>query len=219
MSHENNIQVKEGYYTKRAYNTLERFISYFYQIDSVVNLSLTQSVLEIGPGSRLVSEELKRLGYAVTTCDFDPQVAADITADIRALPCTDASFDCIMACQVLEHIPYTDFEKVLADFSRISKRFVVISLPERSVGMSLVLKVPFIRSFFRKDFFDWSVRIPVRFKGFQESGQHYWEIDTWTTSKQKVRHSMQQHFTILKEFRPPLNKYHRFFILEKHGAR
>ncbi|MFH1170780.1 MAG: class I SAM-dependent methyltransferase [Candidatus Vogelbacteria bacterium] len=216
MSLENKLQVKGGHYKRRSYNTLERFISYYYQIKSLESLSSVVKVLEIGPGSKLVSRELSNLGYQVTTCDFDSRVNPDIISDVRQLSCGDNSFDCVIACQILEHIPYDEFETVLENFARISKRFVLISLPQRNTGINLILKFPFIQTLFKRKFFDWSILFPVRFPGFEKSGQHHWEIDGWTIYRRQVRRSMEKHFRILQEFSPPLNKYHRFFILEKH---
>lgn len=210
-----NVQVGENYYKQKKYNSLERFISYAYQIDAVTSLGEIHSILEIGPGSKLVARELIERGYVVTTADFDPRVDADITADVRSLPCSESSFDCIMACQVLEHIPYNDFERVIGDLARITKQYVVMSLPERHTGIEMIFKIPFIQTFFKRKFFDWWLKIPVRFPGFKESDQHYWEIDGFTTTRGKVRRSLERYFSIKREFNPPLNKYHHFYVLEK----
>ncbi len=215
LEEKNKVQVKEGHYKKKRYNTFERFISYFFQIDSVISLPEVETVLEIGPGSKILSRELTALGYKVTTCDFDKNVLPDVVSDVRSLPFEKDSFDCIVACQILEHIPYGDFEKVLGDFHRISRKYVVISLPEKHTGLNIVLKFPFIQTLLKRKYIDLSLRFPVRFGGFEDSGQHYFEIDYFTTSKKKVRNSLKEHFKILREFNPPLNKFHHFFILEK----
>lgn len=215
MSYENNIQVKEGYYGKKKYNTLPRFISYFYQVDSVSSLNNVKKVLEIGPGSKLVANELKNSGYEVITCDFDESVKPDIVADVRALPFSESQFDCIMACQILEHIPFEDFENVMKSFSIISGKYVIISLPRRHTGFEIVVKIPFIYTLFKRTFFNISLLFPVRFPGFKESDQHYWEIDFWTTRTKDVESVLKKYFTIEKKFRPVLNKYHQFYVLKK----
>jgi len=214
MSDKNKIQVTEGYYNKNSYNTLERFVSYYYQIDVFSKLEGVNSILEIGPGNKLVSRELSSLGYNVTTCDFDEHVEPDIISDVRNLP-TDRHYDAIMACQILEHIPYTDFEKVLKDFHKISNKYVIISLPNRSVGFLFLIKFPFIQTLCKCRFFSLSFQIPLRLSGFEESGQHYWEIDYWTVSLKRVRRSFSKYFTIEKEFSNPIYPYHKFFILKK----
>jgi ubiquinone/menaquinone biosynthesis C-methylase UbiE len=211
----NNIQVDDGHYTRRKYNSLERFISFYYQIDSVVHLNDVEKILEVGPGGKLVTENLRLIGYDVTTCDFDIRINPDIVSDIRSLPFEQQSFDCILVCQVLEHIPFDDFKKVVEDLAKITKRYVIVSLPQRSSGFEIVIKTPFIQSIFKKRFFDLSLQFPIRFMGFKESDQHYWEIDWFTTKKKDVENVLEKHFSIKKTFRPPLNKYHRFYILEK----
>lgn len=215
MSSESKIQVKEGYYAKKKYNSLSRFISYFFQIDTLSFLEDIKDVLEIGPGSKFVSRELENLGYKVTTCDFDTSVNPDVVADVRNLPFEDNSFDCIIACQILEHVSYDEFEKVLEKMSKITKKYLIISLPNRHTGFEFIFKFPFIQTLLKKNFLDLNFQIPVKFPGFKESGQHYWEIDFWTTSRAKVEKSLKRNFEILNKFKPPLNKYHQFYVLER----
>lgn len=211
-------QVDIKHYKGKKYNSLERFISYGYQIDSIEDLDV-KSILEIGPGSFVVSSLLKKMGYEVTTADFDENVGADKVCDIRSLPFADNSFDVSMACQVLEHIPFEDFEKGILELKRVSSRYVIISLPRRHTGFNFIFKMPFIQTIFKKKFFDLSLLFPVKFPGFEESDQHYWEIDFWQTSLKDVKEKIKKHFKILKEFSPPLNKYHYFFVLEKYETR
>ncbi len=211
-------QVDTKHYKNKKYNSLPRFISYSYQISAIENLNV-KSVLEVGPGSFVVADLLKKMGYSVHTSDFDPEVKADTTADVRSLPFPDNSFDVTMACQVLEHIPFTDFEKGLFELSRVSSKYVLISLPRRNTGFNFVFKIPFIQTLFKKDLFDISILFPVKFPGFEESDQHYWEIDFWQTSLKDVKTKIKKHFKILNEFSPPLNKYHYFFVLEKYEKR
>lgn len=207
-------QVDTQHYKGKKYNSVERFISYSYQISLIEDLQV-KKILEVGPGSFVVSSLLKKMGYEVTTGDFDEHVGADVVADIRNLPFPENAFDVAMACQVLEHIPFQEFEKGLAELSRVSSRYAIISLPRRHTGINLVLKMPFIQTLCKRKFFDLALLFPVKFPGFAESDQHYWEIDFWQVSLRDVRRAMTKQFKILKEFSPPLNKYHRFYVLEK----
>lgn len=209
-----NIQVQKEHYAAEKYDTLERFISYHYQITSVLKLK-PQSVLEIGIGNRLVSSYLKREGVSVTTVDFDKELQPDIVADVRSMPVPDKSFDLVTACQILEHIPFEDFEDALQEIQRITKRHVVISLPRRSSYFEIVIKFPFIRTLLKRSFIDIAINKHITFGGFKTSGQHYFEIDRSRYKMSKVREKILRYFTILDEFSPVLNQYHRFFILER----
>lgn len=212
-------QVKETHYFRKKYDDLGRFISYFYQVHTAQEYSKKgEKILEIGKGSGFFADYLKKLGCDVTTCDFDKNLSPDIVADIRSLPIKDASFYLVTAFEVLEHIPYEDLPKALSELKRVSKKYVVISLPYRSTGWEWVLKFPGIRTIFKKPFLSFFLRLPLRFGGIEVSGQHYWEIDFWKYSLGKIRKLLEGNFRILKEIRPVLSHYHLFFVLEKKDS-
>lgn len=207
-------QVKKEHYLRPKYDDLNRFITYFYQIDLVRSLK-PRSVVEIGVGNKTVSDYLKKLGLRVSTVDIDPKLKPDVVADIRNLPFGDGSFDVVLAYEVLEHLPYEEFEKALKELRRVSNQYVLISLPYRSTGFEVTVRFPLIRTLFKKSFLNFFLRVPLKFKGIESSGQHYWELDNGHYSLRKVRMVIQRQFKIIKELRPVLNYYHHFFILEK----
>ncbi|MDP1719367.1 MAG: methyltransferase domain-containing protein [bacterium] len=211
-----NIQVKKEHYFRKKYDDLGRFISYFYQVDlSQDVIPSGAKVLEIGKGNGFYLDYMKKLGYQVTTCDFDKDLNPDVVADIRKLPFPDDSFDLVTAFEVLEHLPFADLELALGELKRVSRGRVIISLPYRSTYFEMVLKFPFIRKIFRRAFLDFFLRIPLVFGGIKVSGQHYWEIDLWKTSLGRVRRVIKRFFGIEKELSPIMNHYHRFFVLKK----
>ena len=77
------------------------------------------------------------------------------------------------------------------------------------------MKFPFMRSLIHHDYLRLALLFPVRFKGFEDSGQHYWEIDGYTTSLKTFRNALKAHFSIEREETPILDSYHRFFTLKK----
>jgi len=213
MENKSSIQVQPGHYDKLSYNNLERFISYYYQIETVRKLNV-KNVLEIGAGNKFVASILKDVGIDVTVCDFDISLNPDIVSDVRDIKLPNNGFDLVLACQVLEHIPFEDVSKALTEIVRISRRYAVISLPYRSTHFELLLKFPFIRKIFKKNFFDFCIRKALKFPGFVISKQHYWEIDNGDYTLAKVRKEILRYFQIIEEFSPPLNKFHYFFVLE-----
>ena len=208
-------QVEHGRYFNKGYGTLERFIAYHEQSHLVATCLESGTVLEVGIGDGMVSHYLKKLGYSVTKCDIDENLKPDVVASVKELPFSDDSFDLIMACEILEHIPFEDFGEALDEICRVTKRNAVISLPYRSTVFELVLKLPFMRSLFKKNFLDIVMRIPLRFGGFETSGQHYWEIDSSEFSLRKVREEVSKHFKIVTEERAALDPFHYYFVLEK----
>ena len=209
-------QVKKEHYFRKKYDDLGRFISYFYQVD--LSRDLIESgakVLEIGKGNGFYSDYMKKLGYQVTTCDFDKDLNPDVVADIRKLPFPDNSFDLVTAFEVLEHLPFEELEVALSELKRVSNGKAIVSIPYKSTYFEMVLKFPFIRTIFRRLFLDFHLRIPLVFGGIKVSGQHYWEIDLLKTSLRKARGVIRKFFNIEKEISPVLDHYHRFFILKK----
>jgi SAM-dependent methyltransferase len=204
-------QVPTNFYVKE-YENVFRFISYFYQVDLARKLK-PKNVLEIGIGNKTVSNYLKHHGIKVDSCDYDKNLHPNYVGDIRNIPLEDNSYDLIMACQVLEHIPWKDLSKALNELKRVSRKYVIISLPYYSFGIEFVIKIPKIGK--RKNYLSFLIRIPLFFYNKKLTGGHYWEIGRKGTPLRKVRARIKNKFTIIKELRPLLNSYHHFFILKK----
>jgi hypothetical protein len=209
-----NVQISHTAYVTAGYQSLERYINYFYQADAV-RKTRAQSVLFIGVGDSVVPDILrKQEGLSVTTMDFDKALRPDVVGDICELPFPDNSFDAICAFEVLEHVPYEKMKIALEEMRRVSKKDVVISVPHRRTGFEILFKFPFIRSLCKKDFLRAAFRIPLRFGGFETSGQHYWEIDGHTTKLSDFRQELEKKFEIKGEKTPEMDLYRRFFYLQ-----
>lgn len=209
-----SIQVDTTHY-KKNYDGLERFISYFHQIDLVMKRA-PKTMLEIGIGNKTVADYLSKQGVNVTTCDFDKTLKPDIVADIRELPTDDKQFDVVMACEILEHIPFEDFETALKELKRTSKKHVIISIPYCSSTFEWVMQIPIIGALLKKKRFHARIRMPLFYKKWKFNGQHYWEMGCKNYSLRRIRNILQKHFKIEEELSPVLNSYHYFFALRKN---
>ncbi len=211
-------QKNRSHYFKPKYNNLDRFISYFYQIDLISKLVTDKAkdrVLEVGVGAGIGSNYLKMAGFSMFTCDFDKDLNPDYVADIRSIPAEPDSFKVVTAFEVLEHLSFHDFEKALLEMKRISSKYVLISLPYRSTGFEFVFRFPGIRTIFKKNLISFLLRIPLKFGGIESSGQHYWEIDGFKYKLGKVLKILKNNFKSVKKIRPVLDGYRLFFVLEK----
>ncbi|MCX6807341.1 MAG: hypothetical protein NTZ80_00825 [Patescibacteria group bacterium] len=72
------------HYLGFKYNDEQRFISYFYQLQSVIGLH-PQSVLEIGVGSSLVASYLRKLKIKVDTLDHNASLNPDIVSSVSSM--------------------------------------------------------------------------------------------------------------------------------------
>ena len=202
-------QVKKEQYFKEKYDDLRRFVSYFYQVDLTRSFK-SKKILEVGIGNGTVSNYLKQQGYDITTFDFDKTLNPDYVGDILDLSKTfkPDSFDVIICCEVLEHLPFEKFQKCLTELRLVARKGIVLSLPNSSIKAAFSFKIPYVK---RKGFV---LLLPLPFK-HKFDGEHYWEIGKRGYSSKKIRKIIKEYFKIEKEFIPSLNSYHRFYLLIK----
>lgn len=203
-------------YCGMGYDDLSRFISYFSQVDTVIGLDC-RKILELGIGNGTVSNYLKRMKLDLTTFDINEELEPDYVGDIRDLPFEDGSFDLVMSCEVLEHLPWEDVDKAFSELGRVSKKYVFISLPYSCISFEFVIKFPYAKKLLGKTFLKLLLRIPYFYKQHSFDGEHYWVIGRKGYSLKVVRDRIKKHFKVMKEFSPVLDSGHYFFILEKLG--
>jgi len=200
-------QVAPAHYESMRYATKERFISYWHQIDEVTRLQ-PNSVLEVGIGSGFVKRFLKELGVNVVTADADPRLRPDTVANLPELPFADRSFEVACCFEVLEHMPYDQFSKCLAELKRVAGSWVLLSLPDVTPYARVRLDWGFKRTLFRR-FFDLSRRKPPV---HQFDGEHYWEIGKRGTALPQVSLAIKAvGFVDVTTFRVEEDPWHRFF--------
>jgi SAM-dependent methyltransferase len=164
------IQVRPEHYQPIAYDVKSRFPSYWHQIQEVL-IRHPSRVLEIGSGNGFVSSYLRRAGIRVVSADIDASLGPDLVASVRDLPFRERSFDIVIAYQVLEHLPFERFAECVASMSKVSRRHMLISLPDRRPSLFIRAGVyPWVAHEFR---FTLPVLIPRKHRF---DGEHYWEI-------------------------------------------
>lgn len=198
-------QVDQSHYVN-SYDTLERWSSYWYQLDAIRRAN-PKNMLEIGVGTGLTSWYARnRLGINVTTCDFDPELNPDVIADVRNLKESflENQFDTVVAFQVLEHLPFNEFDRCLQQLKYVAKKSIIISLPHAGLTMSAILQLrhrtwKFARKFPRGQ--------PYSFEK-EGGGQHYWEVGVKGSSKKEVLNVIERHFHVVKSYLIPEHPYH-----------
>lgn len=203
-----------NHYFTLDYLSHSRWNSFWYQIKETLESS-PASVLEVGKGSGLLTFVLTELGVSVTTIDPDKRLAPHKVGDVRKLPFKDSSFDTVTCFQVLEHIPFADVPKAISELARVSKKNVIISIPEpynSFIAMSLKL-IPFLRktTFVRK-----ITLFPSLLKKLPKGGTHHWELNRPGFSESSLKTIfLKNSLSITKTFCPEENLYHRFYVLSK----
>ncbi len=205
-------QVEKRHYDFAAYESPERFTSYYHQLQATLRLA-PGSLVEIGVGSGLFVQMARKLGIDAFGLDVDPELQPAVCGNLLQLPLQDSSVDVCAAFQILEHLPFEDFRPAVRELARVCRTGIVLSLPEFG-NAAMVLSLPFVRK--------------LRFAGralplikplHHFDGQHYWEINKRGYGLARViaaieRAGLECEDTWLNSFNP----YHRFFVLRKTGA-
>lgn len=106
------------------------------------------SLLEVGCGEGEVLRHLTTANPDVvqaTGCDVDPGIVAEarqnnpqadlLVASVERLPFPDASFDLVVAAEVLEHV--ADPYQALREIARVSRRYALLSVPREPLWRGL----------------------------------------------------------------------------------
>jgi ubiquinone/menaquinone biosynthesis C-methylase UbiE len=115
---------------------IERFLSTVIREAKIIN---PKTILEAGCGEGFILERLykanigeKRMGFdfsdtAVTLAKKERPHLDIRKGNIYEIPFKDNSFDLVICCEVLEHLD--DPKKALSELARVSKQYVILSVP------------------------------------------------------------------------------------------
>lgn len=205
-------QVDKSAYRFERYCGEDRFFSYHQQLKEIFALS-PKTMLEIGVGDNVVSSYIKQNSdISYRSLDIADDVKADVIGSVTDMPFPDKSFDLVCAFEVLEHIPFEQFDTALSEMARVASKAVLISVPHFGPPVKLLWKVPFLPEM-RAAF-----KIPYPRK-HEFNGQHYWEIGKQGYSLSKIRSQVRTHFTLVRDYVPFHNQYHHFFVLQPLHAK
>jgi len=197
---------KYMYYSDN-YFRLNQLCSFAHQINDIHRLN-PASILEIGIGNGFTSSFLRRAGFDIVTVDINPELEPDICSPISRLKplLGDRSFDLVVCCEVLEHMPFEDFELSLEVFRSVGQR-LYMTLPnyKRVYGVGGFINLPKVYGLsFRAQF-----ELPNR-KTLSE--EHFWEVGSSpTTTKREVIKRLGKFYRQIDTQRYALNPYHLSF--------
>jgi SAM-dependent methyltransferase len=203
-------QVEKSHYGFNSYYSKQRWSSLWHQLDEIQRLE-PGSVLEIGPGRGLFKQFAGAFGIKVETVDIAADLNPDHLATASQLPFADASYDCVCAFQVLEHLPYADALSAFREMVRVTRRHIAISLPDSRPQWQYSIHVPGwgqVEAAIHKPFWRPS---PYAF-----NGEHYWVVNAAGYSLGRVTEDLvREGGYLLRSYRVKEFPAHRFFLFEK----
>lgn len=199
-------QVDKSHYRFDKYAFEGRFVSYYWQLKEALALK-PQSILEVGVGDGVFGNFIKNnTNVSYTSVDIADDLHPDVVGSILKLPFPDKSFDIVCVFEVLEHLPFEDFDKALNELARVARTHIVISLPHFGPMFSFSLKIPFLSEIHI------ALKIPFP-KTHIFNGHHYWEIGKGGYSASFIRATLSKYGELVRDFVPFGSSYHHFYVL------
>ncbi|RZM82613.1 class I SAM-dependent methyltransferase [Leptolyngbya iicbica] len=205
------------------------FLSVWHQLKKVLELpkSRVSEILEVGKGIGLLEALLECYDYTVTTLDVEARYQPDVIGDILSLPWPDKTFDCVCCFEVLEHLPSFKTLSALKELTRVSRRYVYISLPCQRSSLHFNFSLRFRERGLRRfpinfNFFSSFPSFPLQdqneaelLKRTDKHGPHYWEVGRKSYPKQKIKRLVSQAgLDVIEDFHNPHHPYHWFLLCE-----
>jgi hypothetical protein len=148
------------------------------------------------------------MGLSVTTFDFDPSIGPNFVRDVTRLPFKSGAFHCILAAEVLEHLPFDEFVGTLAELKRVCSASVIVTLPTPLVGPSALINVPAWNPMAISIGRPYAVR--HRF-----DGQHYREVGKAGHGMRRVKRCIREiGLRIVRSFRLAPSLFYYFFVCD-----
>ncbi|MGH1441576.1 MAG: class I SAM-dependent methyltransferase [Cellvibrionaceae bacterium] len=204
-------QLSRDAYFDDHYFSLPHLVSVSQQLHEIHALK-PESILEIGLGNGLVSEFLRRAGYKVKTVDINSELDPDICAPLHELVerLNGETFDLVVCCEVLEHLPLEDFAKNIKILRQAGSRlFMTLPSYYRSFGFGGLLRLP------RRTARPFSFHVNVRKEKDLSATQHFWEVYSEAATKPKaICKELRNHYRDVRSWKFQLNPYHICFYAE-----
>jgi len=204
-------QVNKSHCKFLKYINKKRWICYYYQIYEILKRN-PKTVLEIGPGPKIIKKILEENNIKYYSLDVAEDLNPDFIGDVRTFN-LDKKFDMVVAFQILEHIPFEDFDKALSNVKKHANDYVLISLPYPNPFIKINIQLyPFFN-------IDKILKIPFP-KEKKFDGEHYWEIGRKGYPLSKIKKYLNKFFEIEDEYLiKETGKEHIFICKIKKGAR
>jgi len=214
-----NGNVNKGKFANENYS-----FSYLEQVKVMSSLNVS-SILEIGPGDDLSSIYFRGLGITFDTMNI-PQshTNSKYLCRLEDFDETEISkkYELVAAFQMLEHSPYESFASNILKMSRITSKYIFISLPYDCYGFDFMLTYGFSQKSKKTKLGFWipSFRPNRRYRSEYMKefpwAVHYWEIGRRSFPLKKIITDIEKSgLKVIKKYHG-INPYHFFILAEKY---
>ncbi|MBI5502296.1 MAG: class I SAM-dependent methyltransferase [Deltaproteobacteria bacterium] len=206
-----------AHYTTPGYLDRSRWLG-FHQQFTLLRDTGAREILEIGPGTGVVSAALRACGLRVVTVDIDPGTRPDVVADVRRLAGAfpAASFDAVAAFEVLEHLAFDDAALALEQMAAVTRSHAVVSVPYSGMTWHLAVRMFTLN----KDHpLNLGLRLPAFWRRRPMCDEHQWEPGLRDRPLADFRRLLARRFEIEREELLSDTLSQVFFVLQRRQDR
>lgn len=148
----------------------EHWVFYWHQARLIEDrVSQESNMLEIGVGTKFLSNYLISRGRRVTTLDIDDHKQPDHVEDASSFDYSALNLDTVIAFEMFEHLPFPLFSRVIERLAECGVGQIIFSIPwcEKKLFRGQ-LKLP------RMNPYRFSLTVPWR---KVTTVNHFWELD------------------------------------------
>jgi hypothetical protein len=198
-------------YFNEAYFDIRQLMAQTMQIKHIHDLK-PSCMIEIGIGNGLTSSFFRNSGIEVLTADINPNLNPDICCSLSEVVerINGRKFDLVVCCEVLEHMPVEQLEDNIRTLRALGHRlFLTLPAYTRSLGVSGVFKVPFLKA---KDFF-LCFFFPKRVN--LGDTEHFWEVGSENSTRRgAIVNLLKKYYSNVRDGRISFQPNQIYFIAD-----
>ncbi|MCM8788807.1 MAG: class I SAM-dependent methyltransferase [Candidatus Omnitrophica bacterium] len=117
-----------------------------------------ETILDTGCGNGIFVNNLDKVKYKrivgldISKTALEHLKTEKMLGNIADLPFPGKSFDLVCSFEVLEHLPADIYEKAILEIQRVSRKYIMISVPNEENLLAAFIKCPYCFSMFHANF-------------------------------------------------------------------
>lgn len=106
------------------------------------------SILDVGCGDGRITNKLASRYNRVIGLDNSKKTLEYVKTErilgtTESLPFSDRSFDLVLCCEVLEHLPFSIFSKTVSELQRVADKYICVSVPYKQNLRKAMVRCPY----------------------------------------------------------------------------